>query len=280
MGRLTSSKMSWLARLHRRVALILVLQVLLWLISGLYLAWHERDVLTSSQYWHQLPATPLAEVNQLAIPDLQIANLGDVRSVKLSVVDTLPQFTAAYVASNTPGHLQWPNAKYPQEHAYAWFDGRSGHRWQTTAIEAQRLAVSSYSGSGMFNGIRDLHRSDELPHWQGPGFRVDFADSLQTRVYIDEASGIVLGHRNNKSALIDWMYRLHFMDYSGKGNFNNLLIISVGLLSVWLCITGVLMIVRVAQQGGFVARRRLPYNSRHSAAPQPVNTGVETPPQE
>ena len=250
-----SIKISWLSSLHRRIALLLIIQVMIWCVTGFYFSWQGREGLTTQEYWHQLPAQPLVTKQHYETPDLQLQNLGDVRSVQVRIVDNIAQFAATYVPNNTHGHQQAPNRSRASPYAVAWFDGETGHRWQTSAIMAQRLAVDSYLGSGMFNGIRDVHRSNELPHWLGPGFRVDFADDLNTRVYIDQASGEVLGHRNDRWTLIDWMYRLHFMDYSGKRDFNNLFIIFAGLLSVWLSITGILMIVRVWKQGGFVAKR-------------------------
>lgn len=250
-----SIKMGWLSSLHRRIALVLVIQVIIWCVTGFYFSWQGREGLSTQEYWHQLPAQPLHTKERYVTPDLQLQNLGNVRSVRVRIIDNVAQFEATYVPNNTPGHQQAPNRSKASPYAVAWFDGETGHRWQTSALTAQRLAVNSYLGSGMFNGIRDVHRSDEFPHWVGPGFRVDFADDLNTRVYIDQASGEVLGHRNNRWPLIDWMYRLHFMDYSGKRDFNNLFIIFAGLLSVWLSITGILMIARVWKQGGFVAKR-------------------------
>ncbi len=256
-----SLSISVLSSLHRRAGLILFIQVIIWTVSGFYFSWQGREALTASQYMHTLPAKPLSSMQSYTNPDIQLERLGDVRSVSITLLDDTPRIEVYYVPSPEPGHEVHPSRRNVHGNAVAWFDGETGHRWQTSAITAQRLAVDSYSGSGMFNGIRDIHRSSAFPGWAGPGFEVHFADDLNTRVYVDQASGEMLGHRNDPWKIADWMYRLHFMDYSGGRDFNNLLIAAAGLFSVWFVLTGVVMLVRVWWQGAFVARASLPYNT-------------------
>lgn len=279
-GYINSTQQSWLQKslsisvlssLHRRAGLILFIQVIIWTVSGFYFSWQGREALTASQYMHTLPAKPLSVMESYITPDMQLERLGDVRSVSVRLIDDRPHIEAYYVPAMELGHETHPSTRNIHANAVAWFDGETGHRWQTSAIMAQRLAVNSYTGSGMFNGIKDIHRSAAFPGWAGPGFEVEFADNLNTRVYIDQASGTVLGHRNDPWKIADWMYRLHFMDYSGNRNFNNLLIIAAGLFSLWFVLTGIIMLVRVWRQGAFVARARLPYNKALRSKRIPVN---------
>ncbi|EGN74924.1 hypothetical protein A28LD_1941 [Idiomarina sp. A28L] len=279
-GYINSTQQSWLQKslsisvlssLHRRAGLILFIQVIIWTVSGFYFSWQGREALTASRYMHTLPAKPLSVMESYITPDMQLERLGDVRSVSVKLIDDRPHIEAYYVPSLDLGHETHPSTRNIHRNAVAWFDGETGHRWQTSAIMAQRLAVNSYTGSGMFNGIKDIHRSADFPGWAGPGFEVEFADNLNTRVYIDQASGTVLGHRNDPWKIADWMYRLHFMDYSGNRNFNNLLIIAAGLFSLWFVLTGIIMLVRVWRQGAFVARASLPYNTALRSKRIPAN---------
>lgn len=254
----TGRKTSALIRLHRTLATILFLQVLIWAVTGFYFSWQGREALSATQYHQPIMAEPLA-AQALEFPLDRTARLGEVYQVELRMVDGIPQFKVA------TGNVADGNAAEGiahQDFNYVWFDALTGRPWFTSTVTAQRLAVNSYSGPGMFGGLEQINRSSELVNWRGRGFRAQFADGLNTRVYIDEASGEVLGHRNDPWVIADWMYRLHFMDYSGARNFNNLLISTLGLLCLWFVVSGVLLIVRIWQQGGFVARRRFPYNKR------------------
>ncbi|MCL4410387.1 MAG: PepSY domain-containing protein [Gammaproteobacteria bacterium] len=257
LHKIKGRKTSTLIRLHRTLATILFLQVLIWAVTGFYFSWQGREALSATQYHQRLDAETIA-TQSLQFPVERVARLGEVYQVELRMVDGIAQFKVATANAATHGSTEIEH----QDFNYVWFDGTTGRPWFTSTVTAQRLAVNSYTGPGMFAGLEQINRSSELVGWRGRGFRAQFADGLNTRVYIDEASGEVIGHRNDPWVIADWMYRLHFMDYSGARNFNNILISTLGLLCLWFVLSGILLIVRIWQQGGFVARRRFPYNKR------------------
>lgn len=250
--------MSRMIRLHRIAGLILVVQLLIWTVTGFYFSFMGREALNAQQNYHAAPDRVLAIQDRYIVPLRQLSQLGDVYEINVRMRDELPQFAVVYDSAHRPRHEVGRSRGDGLQQA--WFDAETGQRWNTGAVLAQRLAVDSYLGSGMFNGITDVRRSHDLPRWPGPGFRIDFADRLQTRVYIDQVNGDVVAHRNKHSGLTELMYKLHFMDYSGQRNFNNVFIIAAGLFSLWFVLTGIIMIIRIGRQGGFVARAGLQYN--------------------
>lgn len=238
-------KTSILVRLHRSLALILCIQLLIWVVSGFYFSWQGREVLSAAQYQQSIPAETLPQ-KAVQLPLDRLERLQSVRSIELRAVDGLGQFRVEHDVPHGAGHAH---------RAHLWFDATSGRPWFTSTVTAQRLAVQSYAGPGLFGGIEQVIQPNELVGYQGRSFRVNFRDELNTRVYINEASGDIIGHRNDPWIIADWMYRLHFMDYSGARNFNNVLISTIGLLCLWFVLSGVLLLVRIFQQGGFVVRR-------------------------
>ncbi|WP_194756199.1 PepSY domain-containing protein [Aliidiomarina indica] len=250
--------LSGLIRLHRIAGLVLIVQLLIWTVTGFYFSWMGREVLNAEQLLHRTPPASLSISEPYVVPMRQLHQLGDVYEVNVRMRDELPQLMVTYASQR---NTRYEDGRLRADGLYqAWFDGGTGQRWNTGAIQAQRIAVNSYLGSGMFNGIYDVRNSADLPRWEGPGFRVEFADRLKTRIYVDQQSGDLVAHRNRWSLLTEWMYKLHFMDYSGQRNFNNLLMSTAAIFSVWFVLTGILMLIRVWRQGGFVAGKGLKYN--------------------
>ena len=99
-----SFAMSVISSLHRRAGVILFVQIIIWTISGFYFSWQGREALTANQYYHTLPAAPLAGMSNYATPDIHLARLGDVRSVSITLIDGIPRLEAEYVPALERGH--------------------------------------------------------------------------------------------------------------------------------------------------------------------------------
>ncbi|CAB0151720.1 Na(+)-translocating NADH-quinone reductase subunit F [Pseudidiomarina piscicola] len=227
--------MQWL---HRWVSLILVVQVLLWLSSGLFFAFTGHHGMSGHQYLeHQHPAM-LTDTETTVGIETVYANYPQAKSIELASVMGVGQYIVT-LADKT-----------------LYLDATSGQVWRTDATLAQEIALASYSGPGSFESIAAVTGSDEVVGWDAKGFRVDMADDLNTRIYVDAASGQVVEHRNTPWTIADWAFKLHFMDYSGERSFNHLLIWSAGLLALWFSLSGLILLGRNIAQGDFNPRRK------------------------
>ena len=74
-------------------------------------------------------------------------------------------------------------------------------------------------------------------------------DDLNTRVYVDENSGTVIDHRNTPWVISDWAFRLHFIDYTGGRNFNNLVIITAAVVTLWFALSGLILLIKLLGSG-------------------------------
>lgn len=227
--------MQWL---HRWVSLILIIQVLLWIISAAIFSLMGHHAMSGHHYMRHVHPEMLSE----QAPQW---SLNEVRK-RFPTADSI-------VLSNVLGHPQY-QVKIDSQWTY--LDGLTGAPWQTDADLAQQLAVASYDGPGAVEAVTAIEKSDELFDWKGPGYRIDFADDLNTRVYVDSASGQVVDHRNTQWVIADWAFKFHFMDYSGERSFNHLLIWAAGLFSLWFSLAGLILLGRNIAKGDFNPRRK------------------------
>lgn len=241
--------MQWL---HRWVSLILVIQVLLWLISAVVftlmghhgMSGHQYKAHTHPEMLSELaPKWPIEAVHQ-AYPD--------ATQVRLTSVLEVPQYR---IENN--GQTIYLNAQ-------------TGNIWETSITAAERIALASYEGPGQVEMVTAVDGSDELVDWQQPGFRIAMDDDLNTRIYVDAASGEVVDHRNTPWVIADWAFRLHFMDYTGGRSFNHLVIWTAGLLSLWFALSGLILLFRNIAQGDFNPRRRPTWLEQLQNEAQPV----------
>jgi len=215
--------MRFMRKLHRWLSLVIFIQVLIWLVSGFYFSWLGHQKLAAHDYFQ-----PVIEeaVGRVYYPESALMErFHKVQSLEIRSVAG----TAQYVVTTTNGKQHYVNAL-------------TGDDWKTSAPLAAELARQSYNGPGFIEQVQAVTGSDEIVGWQSKGFRVTFSDDIATRAYIDAASGEVVDHRNSRWWLSDWMFRLHFMDYSGERDFNSLLNIVAATATLWFSLSGLILL--------------------------------------
>ena len=217
--------MRFMRKLHRWLSLIIIVQVLIWLISGFYFSWLGHQKLAAHDYFQSVPQSPIGEV---FYPETALTErFENIKSLEIRAVAGIAQ----YVVTTTDGTKHYVNAL-------------TGQNWQTSVPLAAKLARLSYNGPGNVQQVQATKGSNEIVGWDGAGFRVTFTDNIATRVYVDAASGEIIDHRNSRWWLSDWMFRLHFMDYSGERDFNSLLNIVAASVALWFSLSGLFLLGR------------------------------------
>lgn len=215
--------MRFIRKLHRWLSLIIFIQVFIWLVSGLYFSWLGHQRLAAHDYFQ--PVTQEA-VGAVYYPENALTErFENIQSLEVRSVAG----TAQYVVTTTNGKKHYVNAL-------------TGKDWKTSVPLAAELARQSYNGPGFIEQVHAVTGSDEIIDWHKAGFKVTFSDDIATRVYIDAASGEVVDHRNSRWWLSDWMFRLHFMDYSGERDFNSLLNIVAATVALWFSLSGLILL--------------------------------------
>lgn len=221
-----------LRTLHKWLALLVFLQVLVWMSSGFLISLFDNEIAAGrNTESDSLEPAPLRRDGLLPMGALPIEPAG-LESLNLSLVGQIPLYRVQYAQG------------------VRLLDARTGDTVDLDESMAERIARASYNGVGEVSGIKRVDAPQELAKFEGTAWRVLFADDLGTRVYVDATDGRLLGHRNARSAVQEFLLKLHFMDYDGGRDFNHPLIIGFAFLALWLAISGVMLLISSLRRAG------------------------------
>jgi uncharacterized membrane protein YkoI len=210
-----------LRRAHRYLGVVIGIQFLGWTVGGLYFSWMSLDTVHADPQKAPPPALRISPGATLISPARVIENMAslagfqEVRSVELLPLLDQPIYRVTFLDQR--GEIQFKLA-----------DASTGLlRPEISEEEAKRIARAAYAGT---NGVKSIariestsghheYRRQPLPAWQ-----VGFDDATGTRLYVHAGSGAVRAFRNTPWRIFDFLWMLHTMDYSGRDNFNNLLL--------------------------------------------------------
>ncbi|TVL29285.1 PepSY domain-containing protein [Shewanella xiamenensis] len=208
--------------LHKWLSLIVGLQLLIWIVTGLAFNLIDEQFLDANPYRVDDKAqsfnSPLAPTANL----LQQYQTEGIIELKLTSV-----LSRAVYALTTTKQTRW-----------FWADSLEPLSLRDSEIQA--IAKGSYSGPGVISSPHILTSKTPFDA-NGPIAMFTTSDPLDTRIYIDTASGLVLAHQNRQSDLKDLLFMLHFMDYAPENGigFNHVLVQLVSIGALFLGLTGI-----------------------------------------
>lgn len=209
-------------RTHRVLALIVGVQALLWMASGLYMTAISIDVIHGDHLAHtHRPA--LAAVGPLKAP---------------AAVGIAPD--EALRLKQWQGRPVYEVGKGPQARL---IDARTGVVLSPlTRATAQSIAQALYQGDGAVESVRWLTAAPQevgtrpVPMWQ-----VRFADGVATALYISPFTGERLATRHTLWRAFDVMWMLHIMDYRTREDIGNPLLRIAAGLGLLLTLAGLVL---------------------------------------
>ena len=218
-------------RLHRWLAYLVFAQLAIWVIGGLTFAVIPFNTIIKGGSSVQAPSPPSVNAEQLRV-----------------VAEFLSEDSAMTWASHHQSSLG-PVAKITSDTGIQWLELNTGLIAQPTSQEAiTRFAQSIYSGSGTHIATRHLTAAeprffgfvDEL-YGRTNVWQVAFEDTVGTRLYFDDVTGVYLTVRNDFWVVYDAMWRLHIMDYSTGEDFNNPLLRIFTPLTFLFVVSGIIL---------------------------------------
>lgn len=225
----------WMRKIHKWIGLLIGLQLVLWMCSGLVMSLLDAERVKGSEFRAPPVAKKLWPENALS-------------------ADRVLATTAAPVfAISTGWLLDQPVYRLAGETGVKMVDALNGNGVEISADLAQRLAVSSYTGPGRPGRAELVEPSLETRAHKGKVWRVDFADAEDTSVYLSQ-QGDVLEHRNQTWRLFDFFWMLHIMDYYERKDFNNVLVVSTAVGGLWLALTGTWLLITSFRLAEFIPR--------------------------
>jgi Na+-transporting NADH:ubiquinone oxidoreductase subunit F len=220
--------MQFMRKLHKWLGLIVGLQVILWAVSGVLFAWLDPGDVRAEASVRTIEPPVLAPASLQAEPTMWLGEypqqeLYDIRAVALADrwvwrVELQDRVELRAIEDGAPVKLD-----------DAW---------------VRKLALARYGASGSLATATLQISPDIESRSKGPVWRVQFDDPQRTALYFAADDGRLIAARNGSWRIYDFFWMLHTMDYVGRDNFNNPLIVSIGLAALWLTISGVVLLAR------------------------------------
>lgn len=217
----------WMRKLHKWVGLILALQFVLWMASGLIMSLLDYDKLQG--HHHQ------AE---------QVERATDWPAGLLAPSDVLTSESRSSRSVETLWFRERPVYRLSDSTTTWLVDASDGRRIQIDSDTALAIAKADYRGTGRVAAPELLRAPTlEVRRHAAPIWRVGFDDKDATTLYVSGQDGSILERRNNTWRLFDIAWMLHIMDYSARDDFNNPLVVTAAAGGLWIALTGVWLLI-------------------------------------
>jgi Na(+)-translocating NADH:ubiquinone oxidoreductase F subunit len=252
--------MLFLKKLHKWLSLLVGLQLFIWLGTGLYFNLMDHEKASGNQF-RQRPVIAEVDLSQLVEPKLALSR--SKRSVSLKQISLLAQ--PYYLLTHEKGLYSHFSNNYSLVDAY------TGEPILIDEVMAKKLAQSSYKGQGIINSVVKLSPPyDDIPREKNHVWQINYADYINTSVYIDAGSGRIIKHSNDDKRFTDLFFMLHFMDYGSEGSFNNVQNIVFAIFTLFFSLTGLIWTIELAFNGqykvmlGRQSRKLVLFDKHHS----------------
>lgn len=238
--------MTW-RKVHFWSSLVLLVQSLLWILSGIGFAVIPRDEMngareTRSQAPQELP---LSQVDR-PLSDLASALPEGSRVTELSL--------RVHADSGSPTYrVRLDGKKEP-----VYFDARTAAKLpQLSEERAREIALADFTGDAAISSVEWITQDDQKAYdYYGelPVYRVNFDNAKRTRIYICPFTGEILARRNVYKTAFDWCWTVHVFGYLDRDVSGNVALIVMGGASLLVAVSGTVLYLpflrrlRVARQ--------------------------------
>ncbi|HEL4259186.1 PepSY domain-containing protein [Stenotrophomonas maltophilia] len=214
----------WARRAHKWIGLVIGVQALLWMLSGVYMTVVPLQVIHGDHLAH-VRGEPLAPAHDRVGVDVLAARYPGLQSFRLKRLLE----REVYDVQRGPERFL--------------VDARSGERLPRLDRDgAIALATALYQGAGEVARVEWVTRApSEVKTRPVPMWAVHFADRGSTTLYLSPDSGELLARRHSLWRWFDFLWMFHIMDYEQRTDVNNGLLrvasvigLAFGLSGVWL----------------------------------------------
>jgi hypothetical protein len=202
--------------IHRWIAGLAALQLLVWAGSGLFFAVAPMDRVKGEDRIERRPPETIV-VDRLA----PVPRIDGVVEVSLKVIGGRALYSVRARDSRVA------------------FDAISGARVTIDAAFAEAIARTDQRGQPR---ARSVERIETAPvEYRGkpvPAWRVELDDDRHTVIYVDAHSGEVTARRNDLWRAFDFAFGLHVMSYQARDGSGNALLAAFAALGLLTAISG------------------------------------------
>ncbi len=213
-------------RLHKWAALVVGIQLFLWVAGGLVMSLSDIDEVHGDLTKAAIEPKPLRWEHVVAVGGIVHQISAPIAELSLSTGFFGPQ----YRLTDTSGVVHH-------------FDARTGEPLSAIdASQALEIAEANYSGDGAGRAPLRVSQNSTEYHGRLPAWRVDFDDRAATTLYVAVDNGDVVTRRNRIWRIYDFAWMLHIMDYRERTDFNHPLLIWASALAFLVALSGLYLI--------------------------------------
>lgn len=214
--------------LHKWLGLLVGLQVLVWLLTGLYMVVVDINFIHGDSLVRNMQ-------QEVSVPDDTRLSMSDLllRYPDATEIGLVPVMGETFYSVITPAQRYL-------------LDPQSGDDLSPLGEETAR-AIAQYHFKGeaaVINAL--LITSDppmEIQTRRLPLWRIDFEDRFSTSFYIDPFTGALATRRFQYWRIFDFMWMLHIMDYEERADAHNSLLIVAQITGLIFSITGLWLLL-------------------------------------
>lgn len=212
-----------MTKIHKWIALIVGIQILLWVLGGLVMSWFPIETVRSEHNIRE-QISPIFSAGSNMLPiDTILASAGPITSLELKSLLGIPVYSV--VSAEAMSLL---------------INAETGETISPLPEDlALQLANSDFSGNAGNISANFLNEGNKEYRGPLPVWQVVMGDGEDTRLYISPSTGEVIARRNSTWRLYDFFWMLHIMDYENRTNFNNPLVIIASIAALFASISGI-----------------------------------------
>lgn len=223
--------LKWVVRIHKWVALIVGIQIVLWIAGGVVMSVIPIEIVRGE---HKIAEREVAAFNPAEIISVSEAadRVGGDRVKSAALGEFLGAPAWRMTGEGGEIHL---------------IDAKSGELLSPLNADlARKVAENDYAHDGLVQQVERLETPPPEYARPGPVWRIEFDDGDKTTIYVDPKSGQVTARRSSTWRFYDFFWKLHIMDYDDGADFNHPLLITAAGAAIFVAFSGlVLLIIKV-----------------------------------
>ena len=246
--------------IHKWLSLIVGIQLLIWLGTGLYFNLMDSSLASGNEYRKRVDQSIISykKINPnksvSVLDNNSTDNSGSSRTIiPLSkIISPIPQqVQLLWILQQPYYHFVYEKGAHSyQKRGSTLYDALTGRVVSLSSSQIKRIAKASYSGPGTVQEPKlQTPPFSDYAAQQNPMWQVQVNDKNNTSIYLDAVTGRVIRHVNDDSRLKALMLKLHFMDYGNSGGFNHWIIVLFAVVTLMLSMTGIVWLIEQIFKG-------------------------------
>lgn len=232
------TKEYWVRKAHRYLGLFVGVQILFWVISGLYFVLNDIEKVRGEHLKSEIANDINAHQGQLADINQVLNNfrkqtpeVETIKAIGLRLLLGQPVYEISY--STSEGSF------------YQLVNAHSGNLMPLLdEASAVRIAKADFAEDVDVLSVELLKTVSEHAEYRGrdlPIYRVSMDHPSAVNIYVSAQRGIVTARRNTTWRIFDFLWMMHTMDYISRDDFNNLLVQVFSVLGLISVLSGFLL---------------------------------------